>query len=227
MSALGTICVCSPEQPRCAEFLEDLRQLDLPGPVKWDFRKTGINIARAKNLALEQAEGEWIWFIEDDHRFAPNLLTALLAHQVDVVGPLCLHRRAPFMPCCMGPSEGNKRWTVPLTGRTGLVEVAYTGTAGMLVQRRVWEGITTRPWFQAGRSDLAGYSDMVSDDSFFCNRVREAGFRLYSDLDHVLSHQVTGFVTPIRQPDGGWTTQLTVAGVALDLPASSAAEWKA
>lgn len=216
---LGTIAILSSEHGRYTRFWLSQLGLKPPGPTKL-VTKFSVNIAEARNEALADAEGEWLWFIDDDHTFAPDLLTKLIARDVDVIQPLVLARYAPFGPVIMGPEtqDGSKHWRLALlpSDKGGIKEVHVAGAAGMLIRRRVWERIP-RPWFTAG--DLN--PEVLGEDVGFCRRVRAAGFKVYCDLDNRMGHLNVGEVWPVWDEEHQrWETEITFGQGAMRVPAA-------
>jgi hypothetical protein len=68
---------------------------------------------------------------------------------------------------------------------TGLQECDAVGGSGLLIKREVFEAIKP-PYFKFEYDD-DGYS-VLSEDLYFCNKVRAAGYKIYADCDLVQSH---------------------------------------
>lgn len=144
--------------------------------------------------ALERGS-EWVWFVDDDHTFGHTALLDLLAHDVPVVGALYLQRKTPFLPIAMGEKDENGWWPLDLEKcpQHGLVSVDGIGTGGLLVKAEVFHELG-EPWFQ--------YTAEMSEDLFFCRRVREElGLPIYVDLDVPLGHIAPAVVFPIYSED--------------------------
>jgi hypothetical protein len=216
----GTIGILTAEHGRYARFWLSQLSLQPPGHAKLLVKFT-VNIPEGRNEIIREAEGEWVWFIDDDHTFDSGLLTRLLAREVDVVQPLVLSRYAPFGPVVMGPRtpDGNKHWRFALTPRErgGLKEVFVAGAAGMLLRRRVWEAIPP-PWFTAGELN----PEIIGEDVTFSRRVTGAGFRIYCDLDNRMGHLNVGEVWPVwNEESGEWETEVRFGMGAFRIPAAA------
>lgn len=170
-------------------------------------------------MAVKACKGDWLWFMDDDHSFPPDLLLKLIERKVDVVAPLYLTRRSPFGPVMAGaPFEGtSKRPFYRLSPQlAGLREVDAVGTAGMLIRRHVWEAIDPL-WFTLGQIE-DGEADGFAEDLSFCRRVRKAGFKIHVDLDNPMGHRLGAVVTPVRLQDGRWATKISLGGREVLIP---------
>lgn len=202
-------------------FTASVMKLDTSGlDVDQEFLIGGDWCGARNELVEMTLEGDYthLWFMDDDHAFAPDLLKRLVAHDVHVINPLCLARAAPFPLVNYAPTEdGTSHLPIDLTGLPGegLVEVAANGCAGMLIHRKVLEATGPR-WFE--------YSDK-SEDVLFCEKARAKGFKIYVDLAARLGHITTTVVYPDLN-EGNWMTRLKIGG-GLDLYVSPAQDWQA
>lgn len=194
----GTVAVSADEAGRYTQFAMAMTGLALPPGTKtiWQI---GNDIAGNRNRAVEQIEGDWLWFIDDDHAFAGSIVARLLEHSVDIVAPLVLRRQQPFAPVACVDDDFLDLSRCP---QSGLLEVQHTGSAGMLIRREVFDAIEP-PWFELGNG--------VSEDVTFCQKAREAGFDIYVDLSIPMGHITTCAVWPTWNADlGRWLTGYTL-----------------
>jgi hypothetical protein len=215
----GLIGVVAQETARYSMFGSSLSEMQLPEgwEVKWRF---GHDIAQQTNALIEEAvdrDKDWFWYLGDDHAWSPNLLEKLLAHNEDIVVPLCLMRNPPYRPVIWkeasedtGASgdviDGFARINLDDYPDGGLIQVHAAGGAGMLIRRNVLDGME-QPWFEAGR----GLTARVGEDINFCQKANKAGFGIYCDLDAMLGHITTTVVWPVREYDG-WTYGFSMMG---------------
>jgi hypothetical protein len=192
----GTVAISADEAGRYTQFAICMQGLEAPAGSRTSWR-IGNDFAGNRNAACAQLEGDWIWFIDDDHAFAPDILTRLLARKVDIVTPICLRRSQPFLPV---PYVDGDYMDLGQYGENELVEVEYAGTSGMLIRKRVLETIEP-PWFELGNG--------VSEDVNFSRKARQAGFSIYVDMGVRLGHITTAVVWPVWS--GRWLTGFTVA----------------
>lgn len=214
----GIVGVIANDAARFSRFTACMVQLAAGhAPPDTEFEvQIGGDWCNARNtlakLVLENGH-DWLWFMDDDHVFDPEMLNRLLAHDLPLVTPICLTRQAPFRPVQYtekNPEADKVYLPVPLdvmkqTG--GLVELEAGGCAGMLIRREVLEAIEP-PWFiHADRSE----------DIIFVEKAKEAGFKLVCDLTCRLGHIAVCMVEPAILPNGEWGIGMTVAGDGADL----------
>lgn len=206
----GLIGVIANDAARFTQFTACMIQMDEPEGSRTEIR-IGGDWCGARNalaqIVLDEGR-DWLWFMDDDHVFAPSMLTRLLSHGLPLVTPICLTRQAPFRPVQFSEklTEGDKVYLpVPLDAMRGdgppLVELEAGGCAGMLIRREVLEAIEP-PWFE--------YADR-SEDIIFCEKAKAAGFGLVCDLSCRLGHIAVAVIEP-AVVNGEWAIGLTVGG---------------
>jgi len=191
--ACGTVGVVSQELARFSQFWIAFLGLVRPASTRFVFPQ-GMDVNANYNRLVQNFEGDWLWIMGDDHVFLPDVLMRLLAHEVDVVVPLCLKRHAPFDPVVYSGEDGIDEESgltmhrVARLPQKGLVEVYAAGSAGMLIRRHVLEAID-QPVFETSN----GYQN---EDLMFCRKVRDAGFRIWCDVETAIGHIGTFTVYP-------------------------------
>jgi hypothetical protein len=202
----GTIGIPANDAARYTLFFACLSQLHHPPntAVRWAFGSDRIR--GRNNLVRESLEAgsEWLWFLDDDHAFAPDLLRRLLAHEVEIVTPVYLQRMMPFAPVVYMSEDPDGNFE-PLflpdyAGDCGLVEVYAAGTGGMLIRSEVFRAVP-EPWFEHGHA---------SEDLIFCEKAREAGFLIHCDVQAQLGHLTAAAIWP-SYADGQWGVGFTIA----------------
>jgi hypothetical protein len=197
----GTIVISTAEMPRFNAFwaciirtLAQYPQVDL----KWS---ASVDICFNWNDALKRRKpgGEWVCFMGDDHTWEPDFLERLWQHQRECIVPLVLKRSFPHTPVIYGPNHTQE---MPKPGQAGLMEIFAAGGAGMMVT----EGALSRvkpPWFEFHPNN----TERAGEDLYFCQKLREAGTRIWVDLDTWLGHITPVEIWPARNPQGQWGTQ--------------------
>lgn len=200
----GLVGIIANDSARYSLFSACVTKLQIPPDSQLEWL-IGGDWCGARNSLVRmvlESEAEWLWFMDDDHAFPPNLLLRLLQHDVPLVTPICLTRIYPFPPVSYAEKIGeNVYLPIPLQDQPtdGLIEIQAGGCAGMLIRREVLEAVDP-PWFE--------YTDR-SEDVIFCEKTKAAGFPIYADLGARLGHITTAVVWPAVQDDH-WTTGLSI-----------------
>lgn len=191
----GTVAIVASDRPRYFELVDALVGTRVPAGTHYN-RITNYNVATGRNLALDQAKGDWIWFIDDDHMWGPDTLLRLLDHDVDVVGPLVARRFPPFKPQVFSRFDPDSfednvlhTWEtlqMHLDLGTTLLDVVAMGTPGLLVKRHVWEALQPYP-FEWPCKD----SNKAGEDTWFTWKAHRAGFKVCVDLTVPFPHLTT------------------------------------
>lgn len=189
----GTVAIAADETARYTAFAMSLQNLEAPaGSVTlWQL---GSDVAAGRNRACESLQGDWLFFVDDDHAFAPDILMRLLNHDKPIVAPNVLRRHQPFKSVACVDDK-----VLELEGEPRLVEVQHTGSSGMLIRREVIEAVEP-PWFELGNG--------ISEDVNFCRKARAAGFDIHVDLGTLLGHISTVVIWPAY--DGKWSVGLSL-----------------
>lgn len=190
----GTIAYCSREDQIYPTFAACLTRLAQQHPDAKIVQMVSNDIADARNKAVLQAEGDWLWFIDTDMLFAPNTLERLLAHNVDVVQVLCLKRHPPHEPILWEDSA--VQLSKSPRGAPRLVEVKSLGAGGTLYRRKVFEAIKG-PWFEG----ILGV-----EDTNCAQKIRLAGFKLWVDLATPVGHTTPMVIWP-EYMNGVWVVR--------------------
>lgn len=162
-----------------------------PKPLK----PRGNQIARQRNLAVEHmlnAGWEWLLFVDSDCVPSSTALPALLGREADVVAGVVLERFSPFAVAATREADGAKI-TLHDVPCDGLLPVRTVGSACTLVRRRVFERLD-RPWYRCGQVN----PEFLTEDTEFCLRARDVGFRIALDCSVRVGHAVSGVLWPGR-----------------------------
>jgi hypothetical protein len=122
-----------------------------------------------------------ILFIDDDHYFPFDTADALLAHNKPIVAANYTSRSDPIRPLSL--RDGKRLYS---KGRSGLERVDQAPGGVMMIETRVFEALAF-PWF---KTEWIGpkEEDWQSDDYYFCDKARAAGFEIF--IDHDLSQEI-------------------------------------
>jgi len=148
------------------------------------FSNKSSIVAEARNAGVamaQQAGVDYMLFLDSDMVFPQSTLLRLLIHQQDVVGATYV-KRVPPHPILGTPLEQAAPDAPP-----NLVEMARIPTGCLLIRMSVFERLS-KPYFRFGLNEETG--DILGEDYIFCDRVRQAGMRIWCDwsLTRELGH---------------------------------------
>ena len=127
---------------------------------------------------------DYILYIDSDMRFPPDALVRLIKRDQPIVAANYTTRRAPAEPVTYKSiARGEKLWTLPES--EGLEECSGTGFGFILIHMSVFKAME-KPWFY--NPYIPQVDGFWSEDVWFCNQARKAGFATM--IDHDLSKQV-------------------------------------
>jgi hypothetical protein len=217
VSPVGMIGMACGETARYSECYASLMGITKP-PGTAFIQSKSMSVADNFNRIARsflRTDAQWLFLVNDDQVWAPNTLTKLLTHDVDVVTGLYLSRMFPFAPICYDQVSDmglvHSRYLLP--GEAGLIPIKACGDGCLLIRRKVLEAIPD-PWWELGNPQ----KDMCCHDVLFSKKVNDAGFQIYADLEVTVGHLALFSVFPHRNPQGVWTTLLVQAGGNIVLP---------
>jgi len=137
--------------------------------ISWEW-VSGLLVDKTRNECATEtlkSKAEWLWFIDGDMLFEPNLLDHMFSAAftelpwADIIGGYCNLRGWPYLPtidCGSGVWEAHD-------ANIGPVEVIRTGAACLLVKRHVFEKMAY-PWFGV-RPASQPIDNLAEVDNFF------------------------------------------------------------
>lgn len=210
----GTVAVLfSSESARFSAFTSDLDALKLPpGSVK-DF-ETGSDANALRNTLVQRAldrGSQWVWFINEEHIFSPEIVMTMLSHQKQITVPVVLSSTAPVRSLAYkGVSRASRPLEVRLDGVLGpgtLLEIDSARTPGMLVRRAVFEALP-EPWF----------SSDADSELLFCENARAASFDSFLDTSSRIGNRIHAEMHPVHR-SGRWELSVSVGSeIELSVP---------
>lgn len=151
----------------------------------------GPRIASSRNMLvskfLEECDGEWLWMLDTDHTFTPDVLERMLAWADPIDAPIV--GGLAFSGAVGSSITPTMMRLIPIDGQIAVshirewepgevVEVDATGAACLLVHRFVLEDMRKlgRPWFYEGYAANGGE---FGEDVNFCIGARSVGARIF------------------------------------------------
>src|SRR5215469_9566413 len=206
----GTVGYITSGNARYEDFFVALETTQVPRGTALS-RNSSYNAAENRNTLIPSMEGEWLWFLDDDHVWESSALLRLLKHNVDIVVPIYSKRFYPFEPTIFKrfspPAQSVLYTWEELSEMRGLIPIEAAGCGGMLVRKRVLEAMD-EPHFRVGTGNGPEFAhlkpDLMLEDQGFCYRARQAGFKIYCDLDVSFGHLRQAVLVPRRQLDGNF-----------------------
>jgi hypothetical protein len=133
-----------------------------------------------------------LW-LDSDMIVPPVALDRLLAHKAPIVGATYRRRSPPND--VIGRAHAHEQAEAP----EGMTVMRYLGFGCMLIEADVFRALP-QPWFNY---DLAS-NPQIHEDRWFCERAREAGYRVLCDdwLTTQVGHigTITHRIEPLAQP---------------------------
>ena len=160
--------------------------------------ESGVNVAEPRNMLvrefLEECDAEYALWIDADIEWEPDIIDRLMGHDLPIVSALYMgHRKTtgdlfPVYTVAYSDRPGGHRADpedVPEGG--GLIEVFGVGMGFCLIKREVHEALGYRLFWPFAETDLN--DQQTGEDSTFCIRARDLGYKSYVDLDVRVGHQ--------------------------------------
>ncbi|MDA1052535.1 MAG: sulfotransferase [Planctomycetota bacterium] len=190
--------------PQCEEALAELERRGYP--VRRVRGYSAIDQGRNQMATDALADGfdETMW-IDSDVGFDPNDVERLRRHEVPIVCGIYPQKGRRVLACHVMP--GTEKLVFGDEG--GLAEILYAGTGFLLVRRDAYETIRRKlhlplcnerfggrpmlPFFQPlSHPDTEGSETgghwYLAEDFAFCERARQAGFKIFADTRVRLMH---------------------------------------
>ncbi len=153
------------------------------GKVTTFSMRQGGDIVSARTWLVREAlkhNATHILFVDSDMEFPPDSLEKLLSHEKDVVGVEYFKRKLPLDPVFE-----------PLDQRDPekLYEAGYAATGLLLIKLSLFTSELrplNEPWFSFGRNKEGEL--VIGEDVWFCNTVRDAGFKVWIDPTIDVNH---------------------------------------
>lgn len=139
-----------------------------------------------------EAECKYVFFHDSDHVTPPSVIPRLISHDRMIIGCNYPRRNDDLQPTTMSLSEGLLK-----AKQQGVIKVAGIPTGCLLVRMEVFARLSY-PWFKFELVDNEytrihpfdlkpgeywEHFRTISEDYYFCNKAREAGYNIWCDTD--------------------------------------------
>lgn len=158
----------------------------------------GADVGRGENQKPFDGKVDYthLMWIDSDILFTPADFQVLLNHDKDIVSGLYRMTGVNAFATVQEWDEeyfkqnGSFKFLTPedIKDKKGLMEVAYTGFGFILVKKGVFESMTY-PWFKPIEKRIGNMVDFTMEDTSFCLRAKENGFKIHIDPQIVVGHE--------------------------------------
>lgn len=197
----GTAVMISHNTVRYTQSAQCFAALQTPPGSRVEHYAAGLDLAVARERIAAEMSGDWLFFVDDDTLFAPDLLLRLLQRlddhpELDVMAVHVLRRWPPHYTVAGRLNPDQRTGTVlHFADAAGVIPVDLTGLGGGAVIRRTAFDRVSRPWFTGGA---------MTEDWTFCARLKQAGGAAAVDADLPVGHITPMSVWPSRDDSGAW-----------------------
>jgi GT2 family glycosyltransferase len=197
------IAICMPliDRKVDSDFFLSFLELDLPDGAKSKIYTphfpTGFptQIASVRNNLVYQALSDncsHVLMMDTDQVHPPDTITRLHAIDADIASGVVHRRYPPFDPIFFRGSRGNYKHVPDDDVYSGdIIEVDLTGCGCIMYKAEVFESLPA-PWFVTAEDESG---KVIGEDIYFCEKAREAGYRIFVDtglwIDHISTFRVT------------------------------------
>lgn len=152
---------------------------------------------RFKKDGSESTSFTHIFFVDSDTIPPPSALKTLLSHDKDIISGITpiLHynderKEWGTLDNCFERidenAEGKRVVSHAVKRNTGLVEIERCGTSCLLIKKEVFEKLE-KPYFKFVYNE-DGTKHELSEDLYFCDKAREAGYKIWCDTSVICNH---------------------------------------
>ena len=187
---MRTIAIVFPSRGICdPAFAIALRLLEIPADQFSVIYVEGCDTAYSRNILAEKSKGvaDYIFFIDDDILPPINTITRLLSHKKDIVCGLYFAKQEPHFPqIFLKNTEDPTRYDcVEDYKKDSLIEVDSCGAGCMLIKAEIFKKLKLPYFWYIPKSED---KPRKGEDFYFCEKVKEAGYKIYCDTSILCKH---------------------------------------
>jgi len=170
-------------------FAMALRLLEIPADQYSVLYTTGADVAYARNLLAEKVKdvADYIFLVDDDVLPPINTITKLLSHNKDMVCGLYFANREPHFPQIFlkNKEDKTKYDCVENYKKDSLIEIDACGAGCMLIKAEIFKKLKLPYFWYIPKSED---KPRKGEDFYFCEKVKEAGYKIYCDTSIICKH---------------------------------------
>lgn len=192
------LLVCIPSRGAIAiDWTANLLELwnYLPNGLKVQYFYTrGMDVVAAREACVKQAleiNARHLLFWDDDTYAPANGVLRLWNAQKPVISGVVYSKSDPSMPMVF-KEEGSGPWVSLIGMPKTRYRVESTGLAFTLISMEIFKKLTP-PYFAWTQVDEGGATVKLGEDTYFFNKVKEAGIEAWVDSDVMCLHADTQF----------------------------------
>ncbi len=176
--------------------LRALRESGLPfegcfmqGPLIMNNRNRGVTASQKIHQQLDPKYSHYL-FADSDIAFTPEHVRIALSHSKPIVAmPYLRHENDGLYQA--GDFADLERASLNRMhcATAGFLEVDFVGAGFLLVERGALESMRF-PWFRHDVVEVGDEADNRGEDVCFCIGAFEAGYSIWCDFDHPVTHRL-------------------------------------
>ena len=167
------------------ETMKAIYDLKVPSGYTTEFQFFyGYQVDQIRNLIASWAvRYDYLFAVDSDIVFKPDTLERMLAHNLDIVSGLYIQRKPGQHILELYKNGTNVRYE-DVKGK-GIIEVDSCGFGCVLIKSEVFRTMVYPHFYYQSAID---HKFTVSEDTYFCNKARTLGFRVFADTDILCEH---------------------------------------
>lgn len=152
------------------------------------------NITFARNKIASQAlkgNYDYLFFLDDDMVFEPDLLVNLMKLEADIASGLCFLRREPHEPSMFNLAKDGRSYNPVVIWNTGdLIKCDAVGMACTLISKNVLKAIAENSEYYKTSYAFFDNAYHQGEDMRFCRKAKDLGFTIVCDTRELVGHIV-------------------------------------
>lgn len=169
-----------------AETFKSIYDLEIPEGYTVDFQYFyGYRVDQVRNLICDWVvrDYDYLFSIDHDITFPPDTLRKMLNHNVDLVSGVYRQRLEPQMIEIYDLNQ--YRMTIDQIYDKSIVQIGGCGFGCVLVRKEV---LSTIGYPQFEYYPALDHNNTISEDTDFCRKATEKGFKLWCDPSILCGH---------------------------------------